>query len=209
MAVRLTQTAVEVIRTNTPNVRLTQLAMEVVHSGHPLARLTQTAVEVVRTNAEEVPIIGTRTTQAIVEVLDSPGSGYRTTLVTQAVVEVQCAADNPETHVSQTAIEVLRGSVLVVECGAIYDEVFSILKSAANNEIATLTLGLPSPLLWQLPRWRFSRKLCRWRFKGTECGYFGVPVPDTCTKTLARCIELNNVERFGGFPAIPGGFFDA
>lgn len=39
---------------------------------------------------------------------------------------------------------------------------------------------------------------CRFRFKDANCGYTGAET--TCNYTKARCKELNNFLRFGGFP---------
>jgi len=47
-----------------------------------------------------------------------------------------------------------------------------------------------------IPRCRFLN-MCRWQFKSTECGYVGEET--TCNKSFARCRELENQERFGGF----------
>ena len=41
---------------------------------------------------------------------------------------------------------------------------------------------------------------CAWNFKGVKCGYIGTAT--TCNKTLARCKQLSNQKRFGGFPTI-------
>jgi phage-related protein len=42
---------------------------------------------------------------------------------------------------------------------------------------------------------------CPWQFKGEECGYGG---PETeCNKSWARCQQLGNTARFGGFRFIP------
>ena len=45
---------------------------------------------------------------------------------------------------------------------------------------------------------------CRFRFKDANCGYTGDEVAETgvagCNFTEARCRQLHNFERFGGFP---------
>ena len=54
----------------------------------------------------------------------------------------------------------------------------------------------------ELPARKYSRNYCGWKeFKGPECGYSGVETE--CNRTLARCRELGNQKRFGGFPSIP------
>jgi lambda family phage minor tail protein L len=52
-----------------------------------------------------------------------------------------------------------------------------------------------------IPARHYSRNYCQWKFKSTECGYSSSET--ACNKTLTRCRELSNQERFGGFPAIP------
>lgn len=52
-----------------------------------------------------------------------------------------------------------------------------------------------------LPRRKFYRGYCSHLFKDAGCAYSGVEV--SCNKTMQRCIELNNIHRFGAFPAIP------
>jgi len=53
----------------------------------------------------------------------------------------------------------------------------------------------------KIPRTQISRAFCRFKFKGSECGYAGSE--SQCNKTLQRCRELNNSKRFGAFPATP------
>ncbi len=49
-----------------------------------------------------------------------------------------------------------------------------------------------------LPLRRYYRLTCQWRFKSSECGY--ALTANSCTHIMARCKELGNLERFGGFP---------
>jgi phage-related protein len=52
-----------------------------------------------------------------------------------------------------------------------------------------------------LPGERFVRP-CRYRrFKGPRCGYTGPET--TCDRSFARCTELSNTQRFGGFRFLP------
>lgn len=54
----------------------------------------------------------------------------------------------------------------------------------------------------EIPRRKFLRNYCQWRFKGTECGYSGSET--ACNKTKQDCKDVkNNFARFGGFPSIP------
>jgi lambda family phage minor tail protein L len=54
-----------------------------------------------------------------------------------------------------------------------------------------------------LPAGKYLRNNCRWKFKGTECGYPVGGSAKSCNRTLARCQELSNSVRYGGFPSIP------
>jgi len=52
---RITQEAVEVLRSGDPNARITQEVVEVLRSGDATARVTQVVVEVLRSVADFVP----------------------------------------------------------------------------------------------------------------------------------------------------------
>jgi lambda family phage minor tail protein L len=66
-----------------------------------------------------------------------------------------------------------------------------------NEETVTLICTTVIDLMnIVLPARRFA-PICAWVFKGTECGYSGSET--TCNKTLTRCRELDNSERWGGF----------
>lgn len=54
----------------------------------------------------------------------------------------------------------------------------------------------------QLPKRIIIRSSCAWVFKSSECGYTGSET--VCNRTLVRCRELNNNERFGNFPSAGG-----
>jgi len=77
---------------------------------------------------------------------------------------------------------------------------YEILTCTADSKVLVFTLGSSSPWHRRIPRCRFRRNLCRWKFKSTSCGYGGVETE--CNKSFARCDELNNTARFGGFPTI-------
>lgn len=48
------------------------------------------------------------------------------------------------------------------------------------------------------PKNKIVKNHCNYKFKGLHCGYAGVETE--CNRTLTRCRELNNSNRFGGFP---------
>ncbi len=85
---------------------------------------------------------------------------------------------------------------------AYMDDVYYIDSYEADQDNVVFTLASKLDVLdVQLPRRAYSRNFCGWRFKGAECAYAGAE--STCNKTKQRCKELNNFQRFGGFPSIP------
>lgn len=86
---------------------------------------------------------------------------------------------------------------------ACYDrQAYFVEQSSSNKKIATLTLGSDLDVLnVTLPRRKFFRTYCLFKFGDDDCGYVGSET--TCNRSLQRCEELNNVSRFGNFPAIP------
>jgi len=82
------------------------------------------------------------------------------------------------------------------------EEFFMVKKSTADNYWVTFTLGPDYTLTQCVPPNKHRKNFCPYKFKGIECGYSGVATE--CNKTLGRCRELNNSERFGAEPGIPG-----
>lgn len=88
------------------------------------------------------------------------------------------------------------------------EDVFYISSYSANESVAEFTLTSKFNVLGvMIPKRIYSRNYCGLRFKSTECGYAGAGTE--CNKTKARCKELLNYERFGGFPSIPAKQFYA
>lgn len=75
---------------------------------------------------------------------------------------------------------------------------YTILGCHANSEMVTFTLGTENMFAMRFPQNRILKNQCRWRFKDSRCGYAGGET--TCNKTLARCRDIGNSVRFGGFP---------
>lgn len=63
-------------------------------------------------------------------------------------------------------------------------------------------LGSESLIDRSCPPGRYLKNHCRFVFKGSDgrCGYIGVEA--NCNRTYARCKELYNSTRFGGFPGV-------
>jgi len=86
--------------------------------------------------------------------------------------------------------------------------IYDILNSSANAEFANFVLGHYDFFDIKFPRNKYIRGLCRWLYRGTECGYATSPGLPTCDKTLEGadgCRVHTNQARFGGFPGIPYG----
>ncbi|MBM3210608.1 DUF2163 domain-containing protein [Candidatus Poribacteria bacterium] len=73
--------------------------------------------------------------------------------------------------------------------------------SASQDVVEFILLPKTDILSVTLPTRNYSRNYCGWKFKSTECGYAGAIT--TCNKTKQKCKELDNFQRFGGFPSIP------
>jgi hypothetical protein len=82
------------------------------------------------------------------------------------------------------------------------EHVFELKYPRTDARWATFTLGASNPSNIRFPRNRIMKNQCRHKFKGSDgrCGYSGGET--SCNKTLSRCRELNNSERFGGRPGV-------
>ena len=69
-----------------------------------------------------------------------------------------------------------------------------------------ISLGAENLYNLRIPLNRYLKNSCRFDFKSTLCGYAGAETE--CNRTYARCKELENGTRFGGFPSVGRkGFF--
>lgn len=75
----------------------------------------------------------------------------------------------------------------------------TLIKPSITSQQVTFTLG-GSNAYNKTIHSRMLRNACRFSFKSVKCGYFGIEI--SCNKTFARCKELSNQKRFGGFPLI-------
>ena len=83
------------------------------------------------------------------------------------------------------------------------EEYFVVTGVSCDVEWVTFTLGTDFSFTRRFPPVRMMKDYCPFKFKGIECGYKGAA--SKCNKTLKRCRELGNNERFGGEPSIPQG----
>ena len=102
---------------------------------------------------------------------------------------------------SQVIVRVVHADHLDLTTAEV-EEVFEVVESRADAVWVTLMLGLRNPMMLRFPRHRFLRTHCRWKFRGTECGYTGSET--MCDRTLTACQARGNTARFGGFPNLPG-----
>lgn len=79
---------------------------------------------------------------------------------------------------------------------------FDVIGCHTTSKWVIFSLGAPNPLNQRFPLERYIGMQCRYasHFKGAECGYAGAETE--CDGSLARCVELANSERFGGFPGM-------
>lgn len=77
---------------------------------------------------------------------------------------------------------------------------FELKQPKTDANWCTFVLGASNPFELRYPRDMIRKNFCRFRFKGARCGYKGAAA--RCDKTLTRCRQLGNSERFGGFPGV-------
>ena len=70
-----------------------------------------------------------------------------------------------------------------------------------NTQVVNISLDPVFNLSSQLPRRKFTKESCNWKFKSAQCGYSG---SGDCDYTFSKCREFGNTMRFGGFPGVPG-----
>jgi len=83
------------------------------------------------------------------------------------------------------------------------DETFICTACKSDATWVHFSLSTVNVHLKKFPRDRFLLDHCRFDFKSEECGYEGSAT--SCTRKFARCKQLGNQERFGGFPSMVGG----
>jgi|GEM_PF-385302 Phage-related protein len=91
----------------------------------------------------------------------------------------------------------------------LFQEEFAITKSVFDQSWGTFTLGTSYPLSARRPLRRFLKNHCPFEYGDIECGVSHAVVAQypKCDRTLNACRIRGNSVRFGGEPAIPGGFY--
>jgi len=77
---------------------------------------------------------------------------------------------------------------------------FDVNGTSTDEEWCRFELGASSPYNMNFPKHKVLKNFCRWEFKSVECGYTGSATE--CDRSLTRCKELNNTERFGNCPGV-------
>jgi len=97
------------------------------------------------------------------------------------------------------------------------EETVSVIGCGVDLQWVTIRCGAENPQRMRSPRGRYLKDHCRYGpkyvpglgfvpgFKGPLCGYVGDET--SCNRSFARCKELGNGSRFGGFPGIDGGMY--
>jgi len=77
-------------------------------------------------------------------------------------------------------------------------ETLTILGTTVDDNLnVTFTLGTENLFYLRLPVNRYIKNQCRFKFKDSLCQYSGSETD--CNGTYARCQELGNSNRYGGF----------
>ena len=89
-----------------------------------------------------------------------------------------------------------------LDLAPILSEKFQIARTGVDHLCRiTFTLSAIDLSTFRSPPNRYISEYCRYQeFKGPLCQYEGPE--ETCDRTLTRCKELGNQERFGGFPGV-------
>jgi lambda family phage minor tail protein L len=91
---------------------------------------------------------------------------------------------------------------------AIKEVYFELNNPSTTHEVATFTLTANSPFGITIPKRKYLKQFCFWKFKGIECcGSLPCTNPllaagTTCDKSLLQCESYNNSGRFGGWPSV-------
>lgn len=85
------------------------------------------------------------------------------------------------------------------------EETFEVIDASASDYKINVKLGAENALRKNFPRGVQMRDRCRWRYKGTECGYVGpIASCDLSLQGANGCAAHNNTLNFGGYPGLKG-----
>lgn len=143
--------------------------------------------------------------------------GFQITMPAQSskgeIPTVQLSVAN-STRTLQTYVEQYSGGVgasvvlTVVNAAHLSDDyaelttTLTVVGCQCNAQWVVFTLGAANPLNKKFPPNQYIAAHCRFKFRGTYCGYVGAE--SECNKTIDRCRELQNSPRFGGHLGLDG-----
>lgn len=85
------------------------------------------------------------------------------------------------------------------------EETFEVIDASASDYKINVKLGAENALRKNFPRGVQMRDRCRWRYKGTECGYVGaIASCDLSLQGANGCAAHDNTLNFGGYPGLKG-----
>jgi len=79
-------------------------------------------------------------------------------------------------------------------------EKFELVSWDISSQWASFKMGASNPFNRNYPPRKLFNAFCGFKFKDNRCNYIGSE--SICNKTLARCRELNNSVRFGGYVGV-------
>lgn len=77
---------------------------------------------------------------------------------------------------------------------------YTVSNTSCTSSWVTFELSASNQWNRRVPSTRCRKNFCRWRFKGSDCGYVGVGT--SCDKTLTQCKLYTNSDRYGGYPGL-------
>lgn len=143
-------------------------------------------VETKDSEVPNIPLTIVDLNRTLIPILEDYNGGIGATVIIRVVHSQHLDEDTPELEESTEIIDVSVDSQMKIQ-----------FKLGAENLVDRIC-----------PPNRYLKNRCRFVFKGSDglCGYSNSETE--CNRTYARCQELENSARFGGFPGIGTlGFF--
>lgn len=163
-------------------VRVCSYDEVVTWKGYTWSPVAFTKPEIEETKEAQIPDVSISfvdITQELIPILDQYDGAVGATVTLYTVLSTQLDSDTPE-----------------------IEEEMEVLSTAIDsNSVISFKLGAENLLNQKCTPNRFLKNFCRYKvFGGEYCQYSGTETE--CNRSFARCQELENQERFGGFPAI-------
>lgn len=81
-----------------------------------------------------------------------------------------------------------------------FEGIFSVAKTSIDEQWIKFTLGSSIAMTRRVPRRKYLKDSCPFRYKGIECA--ATSLLTLCNGTLADCKARSNSQRFGGEPGM-------